>query len=133
VSGEALDFTASPAFLEIVLARDPGRVAVAVRDDRGNPVTAAIVAMWPKKRLAAQLSGGLRTSAPGVTGMQAAPGEYYIAAFEEVEASALGAYDYFAQFNAKAGQVTISAGGTVTAESPLITKAVAAAALAGTP
>ncbi len=106
--------------LELVLATDAGALSGTVRSAQGDPLPRITVAAWPKTPRGFEPTSGVHTAETGGQGAFSfgglAPGEYYLAAFEEIDRSFASAYEFLAHFNASAAEVEVGSNAQVTAE-----------------
>lgn len=100
--------------LELVLSSKPADVSGSVQNDKGEPLAGITVTLWPKIPDASP-TGGARPAATDQNGgfqfKGLAPGDYYIAAWEELESGLTGNPDFVSRFTGDATLVTLSEGG----------------------
>ena len=99
--------------LELVLSSKAADVAGSVQNDKGEALGGVIVTMWPKTP-DGSLTGGARQASTDQNGgyrfQGLAPGDYYIAAWEELEPGLATSVDFLANFGGDASAVKISEG-----------------------
>jgi protocatechuate 3,4-dioxygenase beta subunit len=100
--------------LDIVLSSKAAEVAGSVHNDKGEPLAGVMVTLWPKTP-DASLTGGVR---PGFTDQNGgfkfqglAPGEYYVAAWEDLEPGLAQSPDFMSHFTSEASAVKLTEGG----------------------
>jgi hypothetical protein len=100
--------------LDIVLSSKAAEVAGSVQNDKGEALAGVIVTLWPKTP-DASLTGGAR---PGFTDQNGgfkfqglAPGEYYVAAWEDLEPGLVQSADFLSHFTNEASAVKLTEGG----------------------
>jgi hypothetical protein len=138
VRSQWIEVGAQPADLEIVLDRDTGRVAGRSINARGETVSGAVIALWPRTEDWSKPAGGamtVRTAQDGsFTLLGVPPGEYLLTAFEYVPEEGIELYaPFLARFNGQAERVKVGPRVEVTAAPPLISRAAAERAAAELP
>jgi hypothetical protein len=97
--------------LEIVLSSKSADVAGLVQNDKGEALGGVIVTLWPKTPDGTQ-SGGARQASTDQNGgykfQGLAPGDYFIAAWEELEPGLATSADFLANFNGDASALKLS-------------------------
>ncbi|MEP7354386.1 MAG: carboxypeptidase-like regulatory domain-containing protein [Acidobacteriota bacterium] len=128
VTSQFLDFHSNiSGQLEITLGAKPGKLTAEVRDPKGELVPNARIAIWAKQPHLADQTGTVRVlrSRPGTfKNVSVAPGEYYIAAWEDSEQQLLQNPDFLAQFSKLAASFKLEEGGSVTVDPTWISKEV---------
>jgi hypothetical protein len=128
VTGQALMIAGGTAGFDILMAPGAGTVRGSITDREGHSVAGATVSLWPVARDLSRPTGGAVTGTAGQDGSfthySVAPGEYYVAAFEDLPDAGLGLYpDFLARFTGQAARVKVALDGTSTANIKIIPKA----------
>jgi hypothetical protein len=132
-----LDLTSGAGgVLEIVLSLKAAEVTAMVRTNNGESVPGVTVSLWSKTANAAEPAGEriLTSSSDGSIkfgGLR--PGEYYVAAWEEVDSNLLRYPDFLARFNDQATEVKVGESDKVSVNLTLIPKDKIAAEVAKLP
>jgi sarcosine oxidase gamma subunit len=117
--------TGSGGVLDIVIGTKGGAITATPRDSKGEtPQAGAGVSIWPRVPNLASPSGGVKLSAPAASfrAQGLAPGEYYVAAWENFVQEFAGVPEFLARFTALATKVTVAEGETVSVEPKLISR-----------
>jgi protocatechuate 3,4-dioxygenase beta subunit len=100
--------------LDIVLSSKAADVAGSVQNDKGEALAGVMVTLWPKAP-DASMTGGVR---PGFTDQNGgfkfqglAPGDYYVAAWEELEPGLATSADFLSHFTSEASAIKLAEGG----------------------
>ena len=105
--------------LEVVLSSKPADVAGSVQNDKGEPMAGIVVTLWPKTP-DASLTGGARPANTDQNGgfqlKGLAPGDYYIAAWEELEPGLATSPEFLSHFTGDAKLISLSENGHETRE-----------------
>jgi protocatechuate 3,4-dioxygenase beta subunit len=100
--------------LDLVLSSKGAEVAGSVQNDKGEPLAGINVTLWPKAS-DASFTGGIEqsfTNQNGVFRFQSlAPGDYYVAAWEELEPGLAQSADFLSHFTSEASAITLAEGG----------------------
>ena len=100
--------------LELVLSSKAADVAGSVQNDKGEALAGVIVTMWPKTPDGTP-TGGTRQASTDQNGgykfQGLAPGDYYVAAWEELEPGLATSADFLANFSGNAAAIKLSEGG----------------------
>jgi hypothetical protein len=101
--------------LELVLSSKSADITGSVQDDKGEARSGIMITLWPKISDPNPI-GGVRPSTTDQNGgfqfKGLAPGDYYIAAWEDVDVSLmLGGTEFLNHFTGEATSVTLSEGG----------------------
>jgi len=112
--------------IEIVVSPRGAALNLVARNSQGEPVGNAMVTVWPAIRAVTDQQGGvhnIRTSPQGtfqLTGL--APGEYYVAVWDEVSQDLSRIPDFLDLFRAAATKVSVAEGETASVESRPISR-----------
>jgi hypothetical protein len=133
IMGAPLDLTQNaPGPIEIVLAKDVGQLTIAPLAEAKDAQTVRQIVLWPKQPLGLlQTSGVVALSLGGQA--KVAPGDFYLAAFEDADTASVRAYGFLALFNDLATEVTLKVGEPVTGEAAVISHEAMEAVLASLP
>lgn len=120
-----IDFTGGAnGFIEIVVSGNGAGVTGTIRSSKGDAIPYAMVTIWPKDRNARPLGNGIVTVNADASGTfrfsGLAPGEYLIAAWEEVEQGFTQSPDFLVRFDREATSVTVREGSRETVEAKLV-------------
>ena len=108
--GDEIDISSPTESLKIKLASSKSDVSGVVKDDKGNPVPAAYVALIPKPQRAYRFRVA-RTDQNGVFRLlNVPPGDFRLAAFDTVEIAALESDEFLKPYAAKLKSVTVKDG-----------------------
>lgn len=109
--------------LTILLSNKAADLTGAVRDDKQASLAGLMVTLWTKEAEASS-TNGIRTTytdqAGGFEFRSLPPGEYFAAAWEEVDTGLVQSRDFLAQFLTEAGPVTLGEAGRGVVEAKLI-------------
>jgi len=123
--------------LQIVLSGKGAVVSGIIRNSQGNPLPGIRVALWPKSPDPLSFLGGIRPSITDVNGSvrinSLAPGDYYLAAWEDLMPDLLTSPDNLNLFTRDASSVKLGEGANETVELKLISKEKLVAAMAAIP
>lgn len=100
--------------LELVFSSKSAEINVSVKNDKGEPLTGTFLTLWPK--IPEQgFTGSVR---PGISGQDGgfrfqnlAPGDYYVAAWEDVDQGPLLSADFLSHFTSDASAITLAESG----------------------
>jgi hypothetical protein len=125
--------SASGGEIEVVLAEGTGEVNGSVVDSQGRAVSGASVSLWARAT-----SSGIRTATTDQNGAfkftNVAPGDYAVAAFEELPDAGLAQYPPFlAAFTGEATNVKLEPSGNASNSVKVISREKAAAEVAKLP
>jgi hypothetical protein len=120
-----IDFTAGAGgAIEIVVSGNSASVTGVVRNSKGEAVPYAMVTAWIKDRNTRPLGDGIVTTSADASGNfrfgGLAPGEYLIAAWEEVEQGFTQSPDFLVRFDRDATSVTVREGSRESVEAKLV-------------
>jgi hypothetical protein len=128
-----LDLTSGAGgVLELILSQRTAEMTIKVRG--GNAGT--VVAIWPKERPEDDPAAGIMSFIGAVGDLKAtgvAPGEYYVAAWEEIDSALAGDPDFLALFEREASLVKVRESDSVSLEVGAIRKDKVAAEVAKLP
>lgn len=139
VTHAPLDFTSvREGSLQILLSAKAAMVTANARDSQGNAIPSARIALWPKSPDLGSPTGGVRfivIPEPGVgnriNGL--APGDYYLAAWDDLDINLLDNSDFLNLSARDASSVKLEEGANETVDVKLISKEKIAAAVAALP
>jgi len=137
-SRTTLDLTSGVSgTLDILLSPHGAEVMGTVRNSDGEAQPGIQVTLWPKEMQPNSALGGISISATDqngdfhVTGL--APGDYFVAAWEELEPGLSDDIDFLRRFTAQAVALTLEEGAHQAAQPKLISREAAAAEAAKLP
>ena len=97
-----------------MLSSKAADVAGSVQNDKGDALAGVIVTLWPKTP-DANPTGGARQANTDQNGKfqfkGLAPGDYYVAAWEELEPGLAISPDFLSHFTSEASAITLAEGG----------------------
>ncbi len=121
--------------LDIILSQKAAEVTALAHRSNGEPAAGVAISIWPKAATfdpaTVRIVNTPSTGSVKVSGM--APGEYYMAAWEDVDASLLRYPDFVAQFADVATELRLSENDKVRADLTLLPKEKIAAEVAKLP
>jgi len=100
--------------LELVLSSKAADVAGSVQNDKGDALAGVIVTLWPKTPDASPSGGARQANTDQNGGFQfkgLAPGDYYVAAWEELEPGLATSADFLGHFTSDASAIKLAEGG----------------------
>jgi protocatechuate 3,4-dioxygenase beta subunit len=100
--------------LELLLSSKAADVAGSVQSDKGEALAGVIVTMWPKTPDASPTGGARQANTDQSGGFRfqgLAPGDYYVAAWEELEPGLAQSADFLSHFTGEASAVKLAEGG----------------------
>jgi protocatechuate 3,4-dioxygenase beta subunit len=117
ITRTTLDFSGGGGKLDITLAKGLGEISGMVTDSQGRPLTGVNVSLWPEAPTQANATGGVRTATTDQSGAykftSTIPGEYRLAAFEELPDAGLAQYAPFLNgFTSVSSTVKLAANGS---------------------
>ena len=115
VTNATIDLTSGAGgTLDLLLSTKVASVSGSVHNEKGEAVPSAMVTLWPKIPDAGT-TGGVR---PGVTDQNGgfkfqglAPGDYYVAAWEELDLGLAQGPDFLSHFTGEASSIKLTEGG----------------------
>jgi hypothetical protein len=115
VTHAPLDLTTGiGAVLDILIAPNAPEVTGVARNSKGESISRVMVTLWPKTPDSGSLTEGVRTGYTNQNGSfrfgGLAPGDYYVAAWEEVEAGLVQNADFRTHFNGNATAISLQEG-----------------------
>jgi protocatechuate 3,4-dioxygenase beta subunit len=123
ITRQPLVLTGSGA-LEFLLSAKAADVSGTLRDPDGNTVQGAYVLLWPAIPERSNIDGGARNARSDATGNfridNLAPGDYYLAAWDQADEGRLGNPDFRALFVSDALKVKLEESTHLTADPKLI-------------
>jgi hypothetical protein len=109
---------------EVTLAGKAADVSGTVRNDKEEIMPGVTVTVWPKSAIPGSASGGIKTTSTDQNGSfqvgGLAPGEYYIAAWEEIDSGLAQYREFLDRFTSDAAAVKLSESGHGSADTKLI-------------
>jgi len=115
VTHAAIDTTSGAGgTLELVLSSKSADLAGSVQNDKGEALAGVIVTMWPKTPDGTPTGGARQASTDQNGGYKfqgLAPGDYLVAAWEELEPGLTTSTDFLVNFNGNATAIKLSEGG----------------------
>jgi protocatechuate 3,4-dioxygenase beta subunit len=109
--------------LELVLSSKAGSVAGSVQNDNGEPLAGVMVTLWPRIPEVTPTGGARLFFADQKGGFKfqsLAPGEYYVAAWEELEPGLAQSADFLGRFTSDASAIKLTASGQETRDLKLV-------------
>ena len=100
--------------LELVLSSKAADLAGSVQNEKGESLAGVIVTMWPKTPDGTPTGGARQASTDQNGGYKfqgLAPGDYYVAAWEELELGLATSTDFLVNFSGDASAIKLSEGG----------------------
>jgi hypothetical protein len=123
--------------LDILLSPRAAEVSGTVRNQDGAAVTGVEILLWSKQSLPENFLGGPHRSATDQNGdfriAGLAPGDYYIAAWEDIEADLTYDPNFLQRFTSQATALTLEEGAHQTVQPKLISREDAATEAAKLP
>ena len=123
--------------LDILLSPRAAEVSGTVRNQDGAAVTGVEILLWSKQSLPENLWGGPHSAATDQNGdfriAGLAPGDYYLAAWEDIEADLTSDPDFLQRFTSQATVLTLEEGAHQTAQPNLISREAVTTAAAKLP
>ena len=117
---------AGAAQLNLVVSPGAGRVEGVVRDGPDTLVSGATVTLWPKTPWHGIVNGGMRAVGTDPRGRyeftDLAPGEYYVAAWQEIDPTLVRSPEFAARFAERASEVTVGEAAGASVEIGLISR-----------
>ena len=138
VTHTPLDLTSGVSgTLDILFSPHAAEVTGTVRNSDGETLPGVQVTLWPKEVQPNKMLGGTITSATDQHGdfriASLAPGDYFVASWEELEQGFSNDIDFLRRFTAQAVAVTLAEGAHQSAQPKLISREAAAAEAAKLP
>jgi hypothetical protein len=130
-----LDLTAGAAgSLEIVLSPKVAAITGKVKNIKDEPVAGAFVTVWPRKP---EFAAGVHSAGTDQNGAfriaDLGPGDYYVAAWEEIDPGLAVSPEFLERFQDQAAAVTLVEGGRASADVKMIPRERTAAEMAKLP
>lgn len=100
--------------LDLVLSSKAADVAGSVQNDKGEALAGVTVTLWPKTPDPSPSGGARQANTDQNGGFQfkgLAPGEYYVAAWEELEPGLATSTDFLSHFTSDAGSIKLAESG----------------------
>jgi hypothetical protein len=124
--------------MDVVLAKGAAELSGTVSNKDGQAVSGITVSLWPKEPDLSRTDGGARLATTDQNGSyrftRLTPGEYFVAAWEELPDPGLGQYtDFLNRFTGAAATVELGVGGTQSAAAKLVARDTILAELAKLP
>ena len=121
---------AEPAVLEIDIGSKGASVTGALAGENGEPLTGIMVTAWPKTPNPGSATHGVKSISTDQKGAftfaSLAPGDYYVAAWEEIDSGLRGDPDFLAHFTAQAAEVKLDEGAQASVNVKLVPRDVVA-------
>jgi hypothetical protein len=138
VTHAALDFTSGAGgSLDILLSNKSSDISGSVRSEKNDSVTGLMIALWTKDPELGSATNGVKTAYTDQNGSfqfkSLAPGEYYVAAWEDADAQQVQNRDLLAMFSDNDAKIKLGEGSKQSTEAKLITSEKLAAAVAKLP
>jgi hypothetical protein len=138
VTRTPMDLTsATSGELEVLLSKNAAEVSGTVRNANAEAMGGVMVTMWPKTPVPDNPLYGVRSTNTDQNGgfrfANLAPGDYLLAAWEEIEQGLQNNPAFLRSFDARAAEVKLNESSSGTAEPRWITREAAAAELAKLP
>ena len=131
VTRSPLRLAASGDRLEILLSAKAATVTGVLRDDDGRAMAGVLVTAWPKTPNPGTASRGIRSVYTDQNGTfmigGLASGDYYVAAWDEIEAGLAQAPEFLGKFTNQAAAVKLEEGSRMSANVKMIPKEAVAA------
>jgi hypothetical protein len=117
-----LDLTGGAAgSLDVVLSSKVATITGTVKNAKDEAVTGVVVSVWPRVPL---IAGGVKSGSTDQNGnfqiLDLGPGDYFAAAWEDIDSGLLEYPEFLAQFQNEAAAVTLEDGGRASADLKLI-------------
>lgn len=110
--------------LAIVLSSKAGAVSGTVRNDKRDPMGGYLVSVWPRSPDLGSPGGGVKTATTDQNGSfslrSLAPGEYFVAAWDDLESGLAQSAEFLAHFNSNASAIKVEESGQVSVDPRLI-------------
>jgi protocatechuate 3,4-dioxygenase beta subunit len=123
--------------LAIVLSSKAGSVGGSVRDSKNQPLGGYVVSLWPKIAELGSASGEIKTAVTDQNGAfqfpSLAPGDYYAAAWDDLETGLQQDAEFLAHFNGDASAVKVAESGQASVQPKVIPQDRLAAEIAKLP
>jgi len=125
ITHASLDMTSgAPGAMEIVLSAKAADVSGSVHNEKGEPLAGLYVTVWPKIPDTAGTTGGVKQ---GITDQNGgyrigglAPGDYYVAAWEEIEQGLTQNADFISRFSREASELKLTESAHATLDTKLM-------------
>jgi len=121
-----ISITGGAAKLEIVVSPKGGVVTGTLRNEKGEPLSRIMVTAWPKKPNEGRADLGVRTGSSDQSGafkiQGLAPGEYFVAAWEEIDGAVAKDLDFLSAFTSDAVTLEVNEGLTLNADLKIVAK-----------
>ncbi len=123
--------------LTIMLSSKAGSVSGAVRNSKGEPLGGYLVSLWPKIPELISPTAGVKTATTDQNGAftfpSLAPGDYFAAAWDDLDQGLAQFGDFLAHFNGDASAIKVEESGQVSVDPKLIGRDRIAAEIAKLP
>ena len=123
--------------MQIILSPKAADVSGVLRNDKREPLRGATVSLWPKTPDLGSNTGGVRQGYTDQDGgfkfTSLAPGEYYVAAWEDIEPGLAQGAEFLARFNREASPIKLDESAHATVSLKVIPQARLAAEIAKLP
>jgi hypothetical protein len=115
VTHSPIDTTSgSGGTLDLVLSSKAADIAGSVQNEKGEALAGIMVTLWPKTPDASPTGGARQANTDQNGGFQfkgLAPGEYYVASWEELESGLAQSADFLSNFTSEASAINLAEGG----------------------
>ncbi len=123
--------------LTIVLSSKAGSVSGALSTGKGEPLGGYLVSLWPKIPELGSPTGGIKMTTTDQNGAfrfpSLAPGDYYVAAWDDLDQGLAQFGEFLAHFNGDASAIKVGESGQVSVDPKLIGRERTAAEIAKLP
>jgi hypothetical protein len=137
VTHSVLDLSGEGGSIDILLGDNPGELNGSLRNDKNESMAGVLVVLWSKEPEVASSTNGVNTAYTDQNGTfqfkSLAPGEYYVAAWEDADAQQVQNRDLLAMFSDDDAKIKLAEGAKQSMEAKLITAEKLAAAVAKLP
>ena len=120
--------------LDIVLSSKVATVSGGAKKANGDPAAGVVVSLWPR---VAEMTGGIKSASTDQNGHfeigDLGPGDYFLAAWEEIDPGLVQAPAFLARFQNEVSTVTMEQGAHASADAKLVTRERVAAEVAKLP
>ncbi len=126
VTRSPVDFVVGGGTLDITLSKNAAAVSGIVRSSSGDALSGIQVTVWPKIANPGLGTGGVRTISTDQNGSfsvgNLAPGDYFVAAWEEIDSGLAQAPEFLGHFTSQATAVTLNESSQSNADVKMIPK-----------
>ena len=119
-----VDLSSGGGGFDIVLSKKVSDITGIVRNDRGEVLRGVTVALWPKAAIGGREDQRIVTRTTDQNGgfqfAGLAPGDYFVAAWADVDPRLLGSFEFLEQFNTSATELKLDEGSHQALEAKVI-------------